>query len=319
MRFRANLQEKLVQRYQQVHSAGFNFFGRSTGYLVQFIKATPALNSIVSRLERTLPDLDPAEWVATNFSMHQADWPDSEVGRAKVAWHLVQRFTESAEDGPMFGHDLDPSTTNLDNGARTASQQVVAPLVEYLLEQLGEAAELLYLLERYVRRVEWFRQKPLWAEYQANTSRGEDVYDRDLREFLFDQGIDYPFSQPRSASGQADVVANLETDEPLVCELKLFDAGNYGKRYLAQGVQQAVAYARDYGKSEAYLVIVNLSEKHLSLPNDEPSEWPPRIDVAGITVFLVSVRGRPQESASKRGTAEVVEVSKDDLVKFDDE
>jgi len=60
-----------------------------------------------------------------------------------------------------------------------------------------------------------------------------------LRRFLFEQGIDYPFSQPRSASGQSDVVAMVDEDDPLICEVKLYNGRNSSKRYVAKGVQQA--------------------------------------------------------------------------------
>jgi hypothetical protein len=208
----------------------------------------------------------------------------------------------------------------MDSGARTATEAVVEPFIEYLQERIGQASDVLYLLERYVRRVEWFEQERLWQAYQADTRHGEDVYDKDLRGFLFDQGIDFPFSQPKSASGLSDVVANVESDDPLVCEVKLYDGESYSKAYLAKGVQQVTNYARDYGKTMAYLTIINLTPKMLKLPTDGgPKEWPPRIDVAGVTVFLVHVRGLPQASASTRGAADVVTLSKDDLLRREED
>jgi hypothetical protein len=108
-------------------------------------------------------------------------------------------------------------------------------LVGYLQEQLGAASDVLYLLERYVRRVEWFDRARLWEEYHRDKVRGEALYDRDLRRFLFEQGIDYPFSRPASASGEADIIADLSTDDPLVCEVKLFNAGSYGRSYIGKG------------------------------------------------------------------------------------
>ena len=37
---------------------------------------------------------------------------------------------------------------------------------------------------------------------------------------LIRQGIDYPFSQPESPSGKADVVALAEREEPLTFEVR---------------------------------------------------------------------------------------------------
>ena len=59
-------------------------------------------------------------------------------------------------------------------------------------------------------------------------------------------------------------------------------------------MQQVTNYAHDYGKTTAYLVIFNLSTKILHLPSDGgQKEWPPRIDMGGVTVFLVHVRALP--------------------------
>jgi hypothetical protein len=54
-----------------------------------------------------------------------------------------------------------------------------------------------------------------------DTREAERVYDADLRRFLFSEGISMPFSQPGSASGLSDAVADLHTEDPLVCEVKI--------------------------------------------------------------------------------------------------
>lgn len=318
MNYQRDLQVRLQERYRRLYKANFHLYRHEAGFLISFIRDTPALRFLVENVERVEPDLDPATWVSGHFGWQQANWPPTEEGRAKVAWHLLQEWSQAETGAAMFGHNLDPSDNSLDSGARTATEAVVEPFIEYLQERIGEASDVLYLLERYVRRVEWFEQARLWDAYQADTRHGEDVYDRDLRQFLFDQGIDYPFSQPKSASGLSDVVANVESDDPLVCEIKLYDGGSYNKAYLAKGVHQVTSYAQDYGKTAGYLTIVNLTPKVLRLPTDGgPKEWPPRIDVGGVTVFLVQVRGLPQPSASSRGAADVVEVTKEDLLRTD--
>ena len=41
----------------------------------------------------------------------------------------------------------------------------------------------------------------------------------------------------------------MGSEDSLVCEIKQYDGGSYGKPYLAKDPQQAIAYAHDYGKS----------------------------------------------------------------------
>ena len=127
-----------------------------------------------------------------------------------------------------------------------------------------------------------------------------------------------PYGQVRSPFGESDVLASLDTEDPLVCEVKVFDGEGRGKRHIASGVQQVAHYAEDYGKFEAYLVIVNLSGRQLELPtDDEYRTWPPCIDLAGVRVYLVVVRARRIASASRLGTARPVVVNRDDLVNPD--
>jgi hypothetical protein len=52
-----------------------------------------------------------------------------------------------------------------------------------------------------------------------------------------------PFSQARSASGLSDVLAELDSDDPLVCEVKVFDGAGRSKHHLATGVGQVLHYA----------------------------------------------------------------------------
>jgi hypothetical protein len=148
-----------------------------------------------------------------------------------------------------------------------------------------------------------------------DTRKAEQVYEADLRRFLFSEGINMPFSQARSASGLSDVLTDLDTDDPLVCEMKIYDADNRGKRHLASGINQALQYASDHSKQVAYLVIINLSGRPLTLPSeDDPKIWPPRISVAGVRVYLIAVRALPTASASKQGRPAPVNVTYDDLV-----
>jgi hypothetical protein len=124
-----------------------------------------------------------------------------------------------------------------------------------------------------------------------------------------------PFSQARSASGESDLLSDLDSDDPLVCESKVFDGANRDKRHLASGVHQAIQYANDYSKDVAYLVVVNISGRPLALPTDgDPKQPPPYLDVAGVRVHLIAVRAKPTASASKLGRPAPITVTRDNLV-----
>lgn len=253
------------------------------------------------------------------------NWPSrTEAGRASLAWQLMLRVARDSP--PPFGQigglvQVYASAFSLASGANIHAkahqfvERIIGPLIEFLEQQVGAEGSVLYVLERYVRRVEWFDWPELHGRFNEDTRRGEEVYDRDLRRFLFTEGIDMPFSQARSASGLSDVLSELDTDDPLVCELKIFDGDARGKRHLASGVNQAIQYAQDYGKTVAYLVIINLSGRALELPSDgRADDWPPHVETAGVRVHLIAVRALPTATASRQGRAAPVIVTRADLI-----
>ena len=93
----------------------------------------------------------------------------------------------------------------------------------FLHDRIDDGGNVLFLIERFKLKTEWFRRKELYLLYQEDTSVGEASLDQELRASLFDGGIDYPFSQPSSPSGKADIIALLDSDDPLVLEVKVFD------------------------------------------------------------------------------------------------
>ena len=316
MRYERNLQAQLRERYRQLFKASFMTYRREMEYFRKFILGVPVLSAIIDNIQQSEPDLDPDKWYAENFNFKQYDFPESEIGRAKFVWRIIERIASGELDPFQVSHVFLNSSSNVDERIRLVTEYLVEPLVNFLEFRIGTESDILYLLDKVKRRIEFFDKDRLYTEYEANVGRREEVYDRYIRQFLFDQGVDYPFSQPRSASGEADVVSGLETDDPLVSEIKLYDGDSYSVPYLAKGFNQAVQYAQDYGKTSAYLLIINLSDHNLHMPTDENVQiWPPRLHTAGVTVYMVVVRAKPLPSASKLAKQTTKQVSRDDLIR----
>lgn len=315
MRFREALQVQLQERYRRLYKSDWRTFEDNVRFTLDWFDSVPALKSIVDSLRRSNPDFDPVEWWEEVSRRRAIPKPPTEEARAKVVLHGLHEiaYVDGVDFTQMF-HAL-TSKSNYDEMIRDFCSQWVEPVIEQLHARLGAESDVLYLLERYRRGTAWFNQGALYERYLADTARGEAMYEKDLRRFLFEQGIDYPFSQPESPSGKADVIAQVDSDDPLACEVKLYDGDAYGVSYLAKGLGQARRYAEDYGKAAGYLAIFNLSDHSLDLPSDDPEAgWPPRISVGGITVFLVLVQAKPMEVASKAGRAKTVKVSRQKLV-----
>ena len=197
--------------------------------------------------------------------------------------------------------------SNYDEILRDLTETVVDPFVNFLHDQIDDAGNVLFLIERFKLKVEWFRRKELYVLYKGDTSTGEASLDQELRASLFEGGIDYPFSQPSSPSGKVDIVAQLGSDDPLVLEVKVFDPNHSkGNSHLRQGFHQVLRYANDYNQSVGYLVIFNCSDRQLVISSVEASEveFPPRIGYGGKTFFVIPIDIHPgTASASKEKPA----------------
>ena len=315
MNYQRDLKISLQERYKRLYKAPHHTYEAELRYFRDFIQEKAALRRLVEGIAASEPSFDPIDWISKNARKRgRFDWPETEPARAKLVWTIFNRLVDGPDTSQGWS-ELFSFESNLNAAHRELTERVFEPFVEYLQSKLSDAGELLHLLERYKRRVEWFEQTRLHEAYKSDTKRGEKIYDTDLRKFLFEQGIDYPFSAPVSPSGRADILANIDNEDPLVCEVKLYDAGQYSVPYVAKGFKQAVRYARDYHKVFGHLLIFNLSAETLDLPTDDASKaWPPRLEVGGHIIYMVVVQALPLESASTRGKLEPRRVSKHDLV-----
>lgn len=312
-----DLQIAVQERSRRVLMIDHRDAARELRYITDWIASQALLDAIFVTAARIEPDLDFAAW-EQQLRNHTLAWPtNTEAGRAWLVWQLLQKVAEADRAGE---HDplqvyLWRFGDRLPDAIRAFAERVLVPMFNYLSDQVGQDCNMLYVLNRYVRQVEWFDRDELYRQYERNTSVGERIYQTHLHKFLFSEGINMPFSEAKSASGQSDLLVDLDSEDPFVGEIKLFDMDNHGKREIASGLNQVVQYAHDWLKSSAYLVIINLSGRPLQLPSDGPPEVrPPFVDVSGVRVYFFPVRARQVSTASKQGRAEPVVVRRDDLL-----
>lgn len=325
VRFQQDLQVDLRERLRRLMVADHSAASHEVRLTVDWINKHPALRAILAEAEAAESGLN-FDAFQTNIESHGVfRWPNrTEEGRATLVWKLMQHMADqdrNGADGDRVVLEYAVSIAgsgNLNDNWREFAERILQPLFDHLTDRVGAESSILYVLERYVRRVEWFDRQELYDRALADPRKAEETYDTDLRRFLFSEGINMPFSQAKSASGLSDVVSELDTDDPLVCEIKIFDGKSRGKRHLGSGVNQAIQYANDYGKQVAYLVVINLSGRPLTLPSEgDPKAWPSHVTIAGVRVYLITVRARPTASASKLGKPTPVTVTYDDLANPD--
>ena len=313
-----DLRVRLQERRNRLYKTSYRTFLTELSYMLQFLDENPYTCSLLAVLDSST-SVDFEKWTTEQTDPRSVQFPDTEVGRAKVCYGIL-KLCASNEDGRewlRWGRAFS-SETKFDSILRDLTEAVVDPIVNFLHDQIDDGGHVLYLIERFKLRAEWFRRQELFSLYQENTSVGERSLDRELRASLFEGGVDYPFSQPSSPSGEADIVALLGSDDPLVLEVKVFDPErSKGKGNLRQGFHQVISYANDYNESVGYLVIFNCSDRKLVINSDEKSEpeVPARITYGGKTFFIVTIDIHPNAvSASKEKPASRRTISYKDLV-----
>lgn len=212
------------------------------------------------------------------------------------------------------------SSTFPESGTEAISdfvQEFILPITNYLHDKLNRSSSTIYLLEKYKKRTEWFNKNILFEKYKSADKEYEQIFEDDLRLFLFDQGIDYPFSTPKSTSGRADLIGAIDTSDPLIIEIKIFDRGKkYEINRIVKGLTQIKDYTNDYNKEFGYLVIFNLEEDVINFVFSENDKYfPPRLSIGNKTFYFVVVNIKPTKPASKKGQSKTIDITEDLLLK----
>jgi hypothetical protein len=298
MNTKENLRFKLDNKAHDVLNSREENFSNELKIFYEFMKSSTLLNGILLEVESVNFDLD--HYLHENAGRRSIPFPDKYIDKIALCNSLMKAFA-NREMGCLSSLFTNmTSSRNVNDICHTISQQYFLPLYKHILEKIENNGNMLYLLDRYRHRTEWFQKERLFTMYKDNTSHGEDLLTKDLQEYLHSQGIDYPFSTPLSPSGRSDLIGLIESTDPLVLEIKLFDLNKgYGKEYIRKGLTQAYRYSLDYGKPVGYLLIFNLDEKDINFENasDEPVKSI-RIGDKLIYILVVNLFGH-QKSASQ--------------------
>lgn len=194
-----------------------------------------------------------------------------------------------------------------------------SPIVDFLTEKLSFESQILAILLRYKKFREWFDRKEFFEIYESN-GRTEDYLDMDLRKFLFLNGVEYPFSTTKSPSGRTDIVANLDTNDPLVLEVKMLDSEKgYSKSRIVDGFAQCVKYADNYNKNIGYLIVYNADDNDKEIVFESNSSgFPTKINFNGKDYFIIIININPSgKSASNIKKLNEIKITLSELTKKD--
>ena len=314
-----NLRVRLQERRNRLHRCGRWTYQNELSHLLGFLDENPYVTSLLAVIDAEESAVFET-WVDGAFSRSgPVLFPKTEAGRAKMCLGILRQCANAQGYNQLFSWGNQFSgDTNIDDACRAITESVVDPLINYLHDRIDEAGNVLFILERFKLKTEWFTRDDLFQRYVEDTSVGENHLDQALRLGLFEGGIDYPFSQPASPSGKADVVALLGSDDPMVLEVKVFDpVRSRNVSHLRQGFHQVMQYANDYNQNLGYLVIFNCSDRQMVVTDGDSicSESPSRIIYANKTFFVFVIDVHPETpSASKENPSHRQVIDHRDLV-----
>lgn len=310
-----NLRTSLQEWRNRLARAPYEQFGHQLKYLFENFKTNPQIAGILQDLKDKYPYEDELLDKQIEQIYRGAEMTfKSDEHQAIYSYQFLDYFirkTKSFDIQKNMFYQFGDANETL-NGI---IENYLTPIFYVLHDRLDKSSSIIYLLEKYKKRTEWFTKKELSNEYKKANKNYEQILEDDLRLFLFDQGIEYPFSTPSSASGRADIIGEIETDDPLVLEIKIFDREkNYGKDRIKEGFTQILKYSNDYNKDVGYLVIYNMDKAELNFNFSEQNKiFPPRIVFNNKTFYFITINSLDTQSASKSGKTEQIEITEDEL------
>lgn len=310
---RTNIQEWKNRLYRSTYKQ----FGHQLQFFFSSIEKSNHLSALISEAVSCYPQTEAQlETITDKIEKHSDFKFSSEIEQAAICFQLLKYFAKelgsfNVHESMIFGYNDFEATKSeiIDN--------YIAPITNYFHDKLDKSNSTIFLLEKYKKRTEWFTKKELTKLYSSASKSYEQIFEDDLRLFLFDQGIEYPFSTPQSVSGRADIIGEIETNDPLIIEIKIFDRERgYGKDRIKEGFAQIVKYAQDYNKDVGYLVIFNMDNVEINFTTGESDRtFPPSFMFNNKTFYFIVVNALVIESASKIGSLKAIDINVQELTK----
>ena len=291
---------KLQERKNACLRADFKSVDGYVAQFLSFIQSDPVVRTVTAELsiiaQAKVSDFEQR----IHYNNRRLDLPRDRVECASFHLSLLEKLHGLDAKGGIPGLMciFRSGSNRIQDYYDNFFEQVLRPLCSYIDECIDDGDLFLYMLCRYQRECSWFENETLVElAKQVDSRKLEKTMDAHLRAWLFREGIDYPFSTPRSPSGRADIVV-WQGEEPLAIEVKVFDGEDRDCGHVKQGLWQAHRYAADYSKPFGYLVVFNTSGDILSFEGNVAVNGPPCVPVGDRNVFAVTV-----DAAARGGSA----------------
>lgn len=311
--FLQTLRYRLQRRIRRLNGIDWQHFAPALKQTWPFIRKSELFMAMLEPVLRYRSGLDES---AQKVLSGQPVTGDTELENVGIAFHVLDLVATSGNAENLIT-DIGFQCGQVDDSSDAVGafrDLFLEPLYEYLDEQLDTQRAVCALLVKYKHRTEWFARSEMQALLQ-DSGRGEKRLAADLYRYLYDQGLDFHI-EPSSASGETDLLAQQTGEQRLVLDAKVFNPeDSKGKSYLVSAFNQIYTYARDYNESAGYLAIYQTVPVEPRFTFASSDCVFPYLEHNGKVIYFVviDICDYPT-SASKRGQAKVVQVTREDLV-----
>jgi len=306
-----NYRYKLQKRIRRLNSVNREMFIPALRQFWDFFECNQIFSGIIIPLVSHFPQLD---GTVENIFNGEGIVFNTEEEAAVIGYAVLKRVVRS-DNRTGFLHLAQPygPPSNLDELLETFRDVFLEPFYEYLDESLDDQRVMLALLFRYKHRCEWFCRDRLWDMIQKDSQRAEKLLALDLFEYLHDQGINFTI-EPSSITGEIDLIAAQDSDDPLLADTKIFDAVSRGKTYILKGFPQIYTYTQQYNEPFGYMIIFKIVEKELRFSLSTTGNVPMVIHNYK-SLFLITIDIYPHpKPVSQREPIKAIEITEKELV-----
>ena len=309
-----NLRHKLEKRIQRLDTKNISAFFIHLQRFWLFFDSQPIYVGIADSLVTKYPELDKTiECIFEGKGLLS----ESEEEAAAIGYSVLRKLSNSAY-APQIRQLAQnfAQCTESDNIPAIISSIFLDPFHEYIDEQLDDQKYILNLLIRYKYRSEWFHRNHLLNLTKKDSRKAEKLLALDFYSYLHDQGIDFSI-EPSSISGEIDIIAAQGTEDPLLADVKIFDANGRGKAYICKAFNQIYTYSQQYNEPFGYLVIFKVTDKDLCFSLSNKSSSVPIVTYNHKSIFLVTIDIHENpKPVSQRNPLDTVIVNEEKLIQI---
>lgn len=234
--------------------------------------------------------------------------------QAKFAIHFLNHIINNGDDWNKLNSKFE--IYKHDDLTNHITEEFVTAVYEYLDESLDDNIAVISVLLRYKQKVEAFKKNVINQKIHDYLDNSKDKSKRveekvlmpNLYEYLHDQGLDI-HKEVQTNTGRVDFINESNSLHPFASDGKIFDNSKKNLKYVMTGINQVISYCNDLSRNIGYLVIFNISGKHVELTGVINDTAFPYISKDGKLIFIVIINiDQGKVSASKLSEKSIVKL-----------